>query len=106
MFQYRLATVEDVPLLVRFRMDLLRSAVNERDEEKWHYVKEQTSLYYGEAIPAGTHIAYIASFGDRYIGTGGVCFYQVVPTYYKPTGKKAYIINMFTDPEFRRRGAF
>ena len=27
-----------------------------------------------------------------------------MPTYHNPTGKKAYIMNMYTNPEYRRRG--
>ena len=33
-----------------------------------------------------------------------VSFYQVMPTYHNPTGKKAYIMNMYTAPEYRRQG--
>ena len=40
----------------------------------------------------------------KFIGAGGVSFYQVMPTYHNPTGKKAYIMNMYTNPEYRRRG--
>ena len=39
-----------------------------------------------------------------FIGAGGVSFYQVMPTYHNPTGKKAYIMNMYTAPEYRRQG--
>lgn len=42
--------------------------------------------------------------GDAFVGAGGVSFYQVMPTYHNPTGRKAYIMNMYTAPEFRRRG--
>lgn len=27
-----------------------------------------------------------------------------MPTYHNPTGQKAYIMNMYTRPEYRRRG--
>lgn len=30
--------------------------------------------------------------------------FQVMPTYHNPSGKKAYIMNMYTVPEYRRRG--
>ena len=40
----------------------------------------------------------------KFIGAGGVSFYQVMPTYHNPTGKKAYIMNMYTAPEYRRQG--
>ena len=41
---------------------------------------------------------------ETFIGAGGVSFYQVMPTYHDPTGKKAYIMNMYTAPEYRRQG--
>ncbi len=37
-------------------------------------------------------------------GAGGVSFYQVMPTYHNHSGKKAYIMNMYTAPEYRRQG--
>ena len=40
----------------------------------------------------------------KFIGAGGVSFYQVMPTYHNPTGKKAYIMNMYTASEYRRQG--
>lgn len=30
--------------------------------------------------------------------------FQVMPTYHNPTGKKAYIMNMYTAPKYRRKG--
>lgn len=31
-------------------------------------------------------------------------FFQVMPTYHNPSGKKAYIMNMYTNPKYRRKG--
>ena len=42
--------------------------------------------------------------GPRLAGTGGVSFFQVLPTYHNPTGRKAYIMNMYIRPAYRRRG--
>lgn len=42
--------------------------------------------------------------GNRFVGAGGVSFFQVMPTYHNPSGRKAYIMNMYTDPEYRRKG--
>ena len=39
---------------------------------------------------------------ETLIGTGGISFYKVMPTYHNPTGKKACIMNMYTAPEYRR----
>ena len=42
--------------------------------------------------------------GNCCIGTGGVSLFQVMPTYHNPSGKKAYIMNMYTNPKYRRKG--
>lgn len=103
-YNFRKATVEDIPLLIKCRMDLLHSAIKDGNESKWGFVEEQVKQYYKKAIPEGTHIAYLAFNGDTCVGTGGVCFYQILPTYFKPTGKKAYIINMYTEESYRKKG--
>lgn len=104
MYRFRKAAVNDIDLLVESRIHLLRSAIGEGDPARWDTVKEQVEKYYRESLPQETHIAYLAFCGTDFVGTGGVCFYQILPTYYKPTGKKAYIINMYTAPDYRRRG--
>ena len=55
-------------------------------------------------METGKHIAYLVYDNETFIGAGGVSFYQVMPTYHNPTGKKAYIMNMYTAPEYRRQG--
>ena len=42
--------------------------------------------------------------GGELAATGAVSFYEVMPTCHTPTGKKAYIMNMYTAPAWRRRG--
>ena len=41
---------------------------------------------------------------NKFVGAGGVSYYQVMPTYHNPSGKKAYIMNMYTKPLYRRNG--
>ena len=38
------------------------------------------------------------------IATSGVCFYVLPPNFSNPTGETAYITNMYTKPEHRRKG--
>ena len=40
----------------------------------------------------------------KFVGAGGVSYYNVMPTYHNHTGRKAYIMNMYTKPEYRRKG--
>ena len=55
-------------------------------------------------LETGKHIAYLVYDNGTFIGAGGVSFYQVMPTYHNPSGNKAYIMNMYTAPEYRRQG--
>ena len=60
--------------------------------------------YYKPALENGGHIAYLVYDNETFIRAGVVSFYQVMPTYHNPTGKKAYIMNMYTAPEYRKQG--
>ena len=104
MITYRKATIDDIPILLNLRMKLLSSVNGKGENETWEIVEEQVVQYYREALSTEEHIAYLAFDGDRCIATGGICFYRVLPTYHNPNGKKSYVINMYTEPEYRRKG--
>ena len=67
-------------------------------------VEKESYEYYKSALETGEHIAYLVYDNETFIGAGGVSFYNVMPTYHNPTGKKAYIMNMYTASEYRRQG--
>lgn len=104
MIHYERAEADQLDLLVRTRVEVLRSANQLDDSADMGPVERESRTYYEKSLTEGSHVAYLAYDGDRVIGTGGVSFYPVMPTYHNPTGMKAYIMNMYTDPEYRRRG--
>mgnify|MGYP000787950525 FL=1 len=67
-------------------------------------MERQSYDYYQKALCNGSHIAYLVFDENRFVGAGGVSFFQVMPTYHNPSGKKAYIMNMYTNPKYRRKG--
>lgn len=67
-------------------------------------VEKESYEYYKNTLETGEHIGYLVYDNETFIGAGGVSFYQVMPTYHNPTGKKAYIMNMYTAPAYRRQG--
>lgn len=103
-FEYIRATMEDIDELVRTRIIFLRAANKLSDDEDMSVVEEESYAYYKHALETGEHIAYLVYDNGKFIGAGGVSFYQVMPTYHNSTGKKAYIMNMYTAPEYRRQG--
>lgn len=103
-FKYRKAALEDIDELVRTRITVLRAANKLSDNVDMSVVEQESYEYYKHALETGEHIAYLVYDNEKFIGAGGVSFYQVMPTYNNPTGKKAYIMNMYTAPEYRRQG--
>lgn len=103
-YKYRRAKIEDIDELVRTRIIVLRAANKLSDDVDMSVVEQESYAYYKRALESGEHIAYLVYDDKTFIGAGGVSFYQVMPTYHNPTGKKAYIMNMYTAPEYRRQG--
>ena len=101
---YRKATIKDLEELVRTRIIVLRAANKLDVNTDMSEVEEQSRDYYKKALADGTHTAYLVYDNDRFIGAGGVSYYRVMPTYHNPRGEKAYIMNMYTAPEYRRKG--
>jgi len=103
-FVYRKATADDLEPLTDTRITVLKAA-NMLDEDTDMSAVRQTSReYYSSALADGSHVAYLVLDGHRVVGTGGISFFRVMPTYHNPSGRKAYIMNMYTAPEYRRRG--
>ncbi len=103
-YQYKKAGLEDIDELVRTRIIVLRAANQLENGLDMSSVEKRCYDYYQWAIKANAHIAYLVYDDETFVGAGGVSFYQVLPTYHNPSGRKAYIMNMYTAPEYRRQG--
>ena len=101
---YRKATIKDLEELVRTRIIVLRAANKLDENTDMSEVERQSRDYYKKALADGTHTAYLVYDNDRFIGAGGVSYYRVMPTYNNSRGEKAYIMNMYTAPDYRRKG--
>ena len=101
---YQKATMDDIDILTESRIRVLRAANQLSDDVDMAEVERESREYYLESLKDGSHTAYLVFDGEKLAGTGGVSYYRVMPTYHNPTGRKAYIMNMFTDPVYRRRG--
>ena len=103
-YKYKKATIADIDELVRTRIIVLRAANKLSNDVDMSLVEKESYEYYKSALETGEHVAYLVYDNETFIGAGGVSFYQVMPTYHNPTGKKAYIMNMYTASEYRRQG--
>lgn len=103
-YEYKKATIADIDELVMTRIIVLRTANKLSNDVDMSLVEKESYEYYKSALETGEHIAYLVYDNETFIGAGGASFYQVMPTYHNPTGKKAYIMNMYTASAYRRQG--
>ena len=82
--KYKRATLEDIDILTETRIEVLRAANKLPADTDMSEVERQSYNYYQKALCDGSHIAYLVFDGNRFVG--------------------AYIMNMYTDPEYRRLG--
>lgn len=101
---YKIATIDDVDMLTELRVEVLIAANCLDKGTDMSTIKAKTYAYYKKAFLDNSHYAIIAFDKENIVGTGAVSFYNVMPTYNNPSGKKAYVMNMYTKNEYRRKG--
>jgi GNAT superfamily N-acetyltransferase len=101
---YKKTTLDDLDELVNMRIKVLRTANDLPVSADMSLVETEARHYYQRSLQEGAHVAYLVYDKDAVIGAGGVSFYQVMPTYCNPSGKKAYLMNLYTEPDYRRKG--
>jgi len=101
---FKKAQSKDIPLLIHSRLNLLRSANSLSLDTDLSKVAQQLETYYRNSFEQDCHVAFLAFDNSVFIGTGGICYYRVLPTYHNPTGWKSYIINMYTEEPYRGKG--
>ena len=100
---YRKATIKDIDKLIEIRIEMRnqREYSANIDSEQFYF---NTIEYYKKHILDQSFISWIALDNEKIIATSGVCFYSVPPTYTNMTGLVAYVMNMYTKPEYRLKG--
>lgn len=98
---YRLATKEDIDMLVSQRLDFIKVY---EDNEKYETLKENCYLYFKKAFANDSCDVILAEENGTCIGTGIVFYYDSVPSPFNITGKNSYITSMYVEPGFRRQG--
>lgn len=99
--EYRIASGADIERMMQSRMDTLR-AVNSLDADYRFSdgFQEASRKYFLE----GDQTTVLAMDGDRVAGCATMCYIELMPTFSHPTGKRAHLMNVYTDPARRREG--
>ena len=108
-FTIRRAELRDVEALVRLRFELMHMAAalgvpTNLSEEDWEAVREATREYFEKALASGEHCGVVAEAEGIVVGCGGIVFMERPPYQGNLQGREAYLMNMYTEPEWRGKG--
>ena len=98
--EFRRANIDDINELINLRKQQLLDEGDNAEQD----IDKELEEYFSQYIANNTFISWVATENNKIIATSGVCFYQLPPNYSNPSGKIAYITNMYTKKEFRRKG--
>lgn len=94
-------SLEDLDMLVELRMEVLKHVFHQEETEE---LKDDNKEYYKTHLKDDTHIAAVGFLDDKAVCCGGVCFYEEMPSPDNPSGKCAYLMNVYCKKEYRHRG--
>ncbi len=102
---YRKATINDADALTRLRIAFLKE-VQPVETRQYSETELQISLheYLLKSLKNDEFAAVLAVSDGEIIATSGLCFFQIMPGFTLIDGREAYILNIFTLPEWRGKG--
>ncbi|QDU96755.1 GNAT family N-acetyltransferase [Lignipirellula cremea] len=101
MWIIRRALLSDLDTLVAMRIAFLEEVNNSGDG-----VAEALRSYFLEMLPSKTYLSWLAidEETEEPIGTAGFVFLDKPPSGRNPTGREAYIMNVYTVRHWRKKG--
>lgn len=98
--EYRKLTRNEVDRLIEIRiLQLIEEGATEEFDLR-PYLKE----FYDKHMSDGTFVSWLAYDEGRIIATSGMSFVEKPPYYSCPSGRIGLLTNMYTQPEYRRKG--
>lgn len=95
------STAADIDRLMEIRLEMLR-VVNglEADYEFSDELKTESRGYF----LSGDQTTLLATDGEKTIGCASINYITIMPTFSHPTGKRAFLMSVYTQKEYRRMG--
>lgn len=96
-----LRQITDLATLMEWRAEVIRSVFG---QEACQELLDANRRYYRSHTADGTHMAFVAEVGGEECGCGGVCFSDELPSPDNPSGRCAYLMNIYVREAFRNKG--
>jgi ribosomal protein S18 acetylase RimI-like enzyme len=104
MYSLRKATLNDIDILIDFRVKFLKEIQDPPSAKEMEVFRISLKEFFLSKMKSNKFIAWLAESSYEIIATSGLSFLQKPPHFINMTGKFAYIMNMYTNPKWRRKG--
>ena len=101
MIEYRIATAGDIDLMMSSRLEMLH-VVNDLSGD--YEFSDELIDYSREYFLNGDQTTVLALDGQAVIGCASMSYMTIMPTFSHPTGKRAHLMNVYTNSNYRRQG--
>ena len=101
MIEYRIATSEDIELMMSSRLEMLKVVNNLPKDHVYsdEIVKESRDYFLN-----GDQTTVLAMDDQDVIGCASISYMRIMPTFSHPTGRRAHLMNVYTREPYRRQG--
>src|SRR5678815_1323459 len=99
---YRAADLSDVEALAILRREFLIEVADAQPDDE--SILPRLRNWFKEKLANGLFCAVLAVAGDEVIASSGLVVHEHPPGIMIPNGREAYIMNMYTRPQWRGQG--
>lgn len=93
--------IKDIPTLMRWRAEVIEHVFGQKPEQTLLMANRR---YYAGHIADGSHYALVAEYDGTECGCGAVCITDELPSPDNPSGRCAYLMNIYVRAPFRNHG--
>lgn len=99
--EYRIATKEDIDVLMNIRLEMLRK-VNELSDT--YVFSDELIANSKRYFQEGNQTTSIALENGKVVACASMSYIEIMPTFSHPTGNRAHLMNVYTNADYRRQG--
>jgi GNAT superfamily N-acetyltransferase len=99
----RPATDADLEAILHHRRSMFAD-MEEGSESELDAMVKSARPYVEAALRDGSYRGWLVEIGGRVVAGGGVAIVPYQPTPMDPLARRAYVLNMYTEPPYRRQG--
>ncbi len=103
---YRKATLQDVEYLAELRVVFINEVFKMEENQDSDQLRKELVEYFTASFNDQSIIAWVAEYEKKIIGTSTLVLWHAPPTYtgLGKKGMRGYLLNMFTEERFRKKG--